>query len=66
MTNRNLPHRENPLLRVSYSLIAPIYDLAIARPLRAVRTQSLRSLPIDVAGKVLLSGIVLGRLGQST
>lgn len=60
MTNRDLPHRENPLLRLSYSLIAPLYDLAIARPSRAARTRSLRSLPADVAGKVLLSGIGTG------
>jgi phosphatidylethanolamine/phosphatidyl-N-methylethanolamine N-methyltransferase len=60
MTNRDLPHRENPLLRLSYSLIAPVYDLAIAGPLRAARLRSLRSLPTDVAGKVLLSGIGTG------
>lgn len=60
MTSRNLPHHENPLLRLSYSLIAPIYDLAISGPLRAARIRSLRSLPTDVAGKVLLSGIGTG------
>lgn len=60
MTNRDLPHRENPLLRLSYSLIAPIYDLAIAGPLRAARTRSLRSLPAGAAEKVLLSGIGTG------
>jgi phosphatidylethanolamine/phosphatidyl-N-methylethanolamine N-methyltransferase len=60
MTNRNLPHRENPLLRLSYSLIAPIYDLAIAGPLRAARIRSLRSLPAGAAEKVLLSGIGTG------
>jgi len=60
MTNRNLPHRENPLLRLSYSLIAPIYDLAISGPLRAPRIRSLQSLPTDVAEKVLLSGIGTG------
>lgn len=60
MTNRNLPHRENPLLRLSYSLIAPIYDLAISGPLRAARIRSLQSLPTDVAEKVLLSGIGTG------
>jgi ubiquinone/menaquinone biosynthesis C-methylase UbiE len=60
MTNRDLPHRENPLLRLSYSLIAPIYDLAISGPLRAARSQSLRSLPIDTAEKVLISGIGTG------
>jgi len=60
MTNRDLPHRENPLLRLSYSLIAPIYDLAIEGPLRAARTRSLRSLPADAAEKILLSGIGTG------
>jgi len=60
MTNRNLPHRENQLLRLSYSLIAPIYDLAISGPLRAARTRSLRALPVNRAGKVLVSGIGTG------
>jgi phosphatidylethanolamine/phosphatidyl-N-methylethanolamine N-methyltransferase len=60
MTNRDLPNRENPLLRLSYSLIAPIYDLAIAGPLRAARLRSLRSLPTDAVEKVLLSGIGTG------
>jgi ubiquinone/menaquinone biosynthesis C-methylase UbiE len=60
MTNRDLPHRENPLLRLSYSLIAPLYDLAIEGPLRAARLRSLRSLPADAAEKVLLSGIGTG------
>ena len=60
MTNRDLPHRENPLLRLSYSLIAPIYDLAIEGPLRAARIRSLRSLPTDAAEKILLSGIGTG------
>lgn len=60
MTKRDLPYRENPMLRWSYSLIAPFYDLAIARPLQAARSRSLQSLPTDVAGKVLLSGIGTG------
>jgi phosphatidylethanolamine/phosphatidyl-N-methylethanolamine N-methyltransferase len=60
MTNRDLPHRENPLLRLSYSLIAPIYDLAIEGPLGAARLRSLRSLPADAAERVLLSGIGTG------
>lgn len=53
-------YRSNPLLRLSYSLIAPVYDLVIERPMRAVRTRSLRALPIEVAGRVLLSGIGTG------
>jgi phosphatidylethanolamine/phosphatidyl-N-methylethanolamine N-methyltransferase len=60
MTKRDLPYRENPMLRWSYSLIAPLYDLAVARPLQAARIRSLQSLPTDVAGKVLLSGIGTG------
>ena len=60
MTSRNLPHRENRLLRLSYSLIAPIYDLAISGPLRAARIRSLQSLPADAAGNILLSGIGTG------
>lgn len=60
MTKRDLPYRVNPLLRWSYSLIAPLYDLAIARPLRAARIHSLQSLPNDASGKVLLSGIGTG------
>jgi ubiquinone/menaquinone biosynthesis C-methylase UbiE len=60
MTNRDLPHRENPLLRLSYSLIAPLYDLIISRPLRAARIRSLRSLPTDAAEMVLLCGIGTG------
>ena len=53
-------YRQNPLLRISYSLIAPFYDLAIERSLRAARSRSLSALPADAAGKVLLSGIGTG------
>lgn len=60
MTKRDLPYRENPMLRWSYSLIAPLYDLVVSRPLLRARTHSLRALPTDVAGKVLLSGIGTG------
>lgn len=60
MTPHDQPYRENPLLRWSYSLIAPFYDLVISRPLLHARTQSLRSLPTEVAEKVLLSGIGTG------
>ena len=60
MLKRESPYRENPLLRRSYSLIAPLYDLAIARPLLQARTRSLQVLPKDVAGKVLLSGVGTG------
>ncbi len=54
------PYRDNPFLRISYSLIAPIYDLVISAPLRAARTRSLQSLPSDEKGKILLSGIGTG------
>lgn len=60
MTKHDLPYRENPMLRWSYSLIAPLYDLVVSRPLLRARTQSLRSLSADVTGKVLLSGIGTG------
>jgi len=60
MNPHDHPYRENPLLRLSYSLLAPFYDLAISFPLRAARIRSLRSLPTDAAGKVLLSGIGTG------
>jgi len=48
------------LLRLSYSLIAPIYDLVIERPMRAARRRSLAELPTDVPGCVLLSGAGTG------
>ena len=48
------------MLRWSYSLIAPLYDLVVSGPLLRARTQSLRSLLTDVAGKVLLSGVGTG------
>ncbi|MDX8385882.1 MAG: methyltransferase domain-containing protein [Gallionella sp.] len=54
------PYRENPFLRFSYSLIAPIYDLVISAPMHAARTRSLQSLPSDKECKVLLSGIGTG------
>jgi len=60
MNSRDLPNSENPILKWSYSKLAPLYDLVVSAPLRAARTQSLRSLPGDVAGKVLLSGIGTG------
>jgi phosphatidylethanolamine/phosphatidyl-N-methylethanolamine N-methyltransferase len=53
-------YRSNPLLRASYSLIAPLYDLVIERVMRTARTQSLRALPGNTARKVLLSGIGTG------
>lgn len=60
MTQRELPHRKNPWLRKSYSLIAPLYDFAISRPLLGARIHSLRSLPALRAESVLLSGVGTG------
>jgi phosphatidylethanolamine/phosphatidyl-N-methylethanolamine N-methyltransferase len=60
MNHKEQPYRENLLLRSSYSLIAPLYDFAIAGPMKAARSRSLCSLPTDIAGSVLLSGIGTG------
>lgn len=60
MAERDLPYRENSLLRRSYSLIAPIYDLVASRPLLHARALSLQALPADAEGKVLISGIGTG------
>lgn len=57
---RELPHRRNPLLRLSYSLIAPIYDFFVERPMREARRQSLAALPTDEARHVLISGVGTG------
>ena len=55
-----LPYRQNRLLRVSYSLIAPLYDLLVARALLSARTRSLQSLPRNAPSRVLLSGVGTG------
>jgi len=60
MPKNDLPYRENKLLRRSYSLIAPLYDLFIKRPLMQARIRSLRALPATHAEKVLLCGIGTG------
>lgn len=54
------PYRENPLLRFSYSLLAPLYDFAISLPLHNARKRSLQSLPSYPALQVLLSGVGTG------
>lgn len=54
------PYRQNPLLRMSYSLIAPLYDLVIERPMREARKRSLAALPTDSPRKVLISGVGTG------
>ncbi|HET7832283.1 MAG TPA: class I SAM-dependent methyltransferase [Gallionella sp.] len=60
MVNDPQPYRENRSLRWSYSLIAPVYDALVARPLREARTRSLQALPTDAPRKVLLSGVGTG------
>lgn len=60
MENISQPWRRNPLLRFSYALIAPLYDIVIERPMRAARRRSLRALPIDAPGRVLVSGVGTG------
>ena len=60
MANIHQPYCENPLLRQSYSLIAPLYDLIIERPLLKARARSLRDLPADTPGHVLVSGVGTG------
>jgi phosphatidylethanolamine/phosphatidyl-N-methylethanolamine N-methyltransferase len=60
MPKNDLPYRENTLLRRSYSLIAPLYDMFVASPLMQARIRSLRALPAIDAGKVLLSGVGTG------
>lgn len=53
------PYRQNPLLRASYSLIAPLYDWVVERPMRQARQRSLQALP-DTASSVLISGVGTG------
>lgn len=59
MTERQ-PYRSNPLLRKSYSLIAPFYDLVIERAMRNARVRSLCALPDETPQQVLLSGVGTG------
>ncbi len=54
------PYRQNPFLRASYSLIAPLYDLVIERAMREARRRSLQVLPTDVPQRVLISGAGTG------
>lgn len=56
----NQPHQQNLSLRISYSLLAPIYDLVVARPSLAARRRSLAALPADTSGRVLVSGVGTG------
>lgn len=54
------PYLQNPLLRMSYSLIAPLYDAVIERPMREARQRSLRALPTDAGKRILISGVGTG------
>jgi phosphatidylethanolamine/phosphatidyl-N-methylethanolamine N-methyltransferase len=60
MNKHDQPYRQNPLLRLSYSLAAPVYDALIERPMREARRQSLRALPTDTGKQVLISGAGTG------
>ncbi|OGS91114.1 MAG: phosphatidylethanolamine N-methyltransferase [Gallionellales bacterium GWA2_59_43] len=60
MTMKNQPYRQNPLLRLSYNLLAPLYDMVVSRVMHAARRRSLRALPLGVSGRVLLSGAGTG------
>jgi phosphatidylethanolamine/phosphatidyl-N-methylethanolamine N-methyltransferase len=54
------PYLANPLLRLSYSLFAPLYDALVERPMREARMQSLGFLPIAESKYVLVSGVGTG------
>jgi ubiquinone/menaquinone biosynthesis C-methylase UbiE len=54
------PYRRNPLLRASYSLIAPLYDALVEGPMRTARSSSLQALPNDTTRRVLISGAGTG------
>lgn len=54
------PYLRNRCLQHSYSLIAPLYDLVIARALLAARRRSLAALPTDHPSHVLISGVGTG------
>lgn len=60
MENDLPPYRRNPMLRSSYDLLAPLYDLVVSRVMRTARGRSLRALPQDAPGRVLLSGAGTG------
>ncbi len=60
MVNTVQPYRQNPMLRISYSLIAPLYDLVIERPMRVARQRSLNALPSECCKHVLVSGVGTG------
>ena len=60
MKNAPSTYRTNPLLRLSYSLIAPFYDALIEYPMRKARQRSLALLPAIKPNRVLLCGVGTG------
>lgn len=60
MANRKQPYRQNPLLRISYSLFAPLYDFFVEGAMREARHTSLSGLPADHPRQVLISGAGTG------
>jgi len=60
MKKNDQPYLRNPLLRFSYSLIAPLYDAVLERPMRSARQKSLCALPVEESGHVLVSGVGTG------
>jgi ubiquinone/menaquinone biosynthesis C-methylase UbiE len=54
------PYLDNRLLRLSYGLIAPFYDLVVKGALQRARIESLDSLTTAAAGEVLISGAGTG------
>ena len=55
-----LPYQSNRWLQRSYSLIAPLYDMMIARALLAPRRRSISALPADIPAHILISGVGTG------
>ncbi|MEQ1915804.1 MAG: class I SAM-dependent methyltransferase [Gallionella sp.] len=55
-----LPYQNNHWLQRSYSLIAPLYDMVIARALLAPRRRSISALPADLPAHILISGVGTG------
>ncbi len=60
MTTPAQPYKQNPILRISYTLIAPLYDFIIEAPMRAARKSSLAALPATAGQHVLVSGAGTG------
>jgi ubiquinone/menaquinone biosynthesis C-methylase UbiE len=60
LTLPSQPYRQNPALRISYTLIAPLYDFIIEAPMRAARKNSLAALPASPGQRILISGVGTG------